>query len=152
MCTGDEISGIIQIGVAAVGTVAAYQEGKAEEKGDQFARNIALEQAQASRAKAQYDADVEREEARRRLSAQNAKFAKSGVDLTGTPLMVMAEQARFSEKDIQSILYTGEIEATNYERQAALHAQRGKQARRASEYTAGATLLSGAATAYKTFG
>tara|TARA_R110002110_G_scaffold51636_3_gene151177 strand:+ start:118 stop:582 length:465 start_codon:yes stop_codon:yes gene_type:complete len=152
MCDGDEIGGIFELATTAVVAVGQLKEAKAEEKASKFNAGISRERAISSRRKAQFDANIEREDAVRRISAQKAAFGKSGVSLTGSPLLVMSEQARINDQDISAILFSGEIEAIAFDRAAELDDRRAKTAKEAGQFGVGSTLLTGAGSAFKTFG
>lgn len=97
--------------------VETLQQAKAESKAAKSNAAIAdanaaleLANAEAARKKALYDANVKREENERLSSRQRALYAKAGVDIdSGTPLLVLAEQARDMEEDARNIELQGEV-------------------------------------------
>lgn len=81
-------------------------------------------------------------------SAQHGKLItqiiSSGVALdTGTPLLILAEDAGQGELEKQKILYKGETQALNYRNEATLQRFYGEQAQAAASNTASAATTGG---------
>lgn len=148
MCTGIEI--------ALIGAATAMAAGGAVYAGDQQRKaanmnaDIAEQNAIAERNKAAYDENIHRESVRKLLSSQRALYGKSGVDMTGSPLLVMEDTAGQGELDALAIRYGGDIAAAKQRSSANLSRMQGKSAQTASYFQAGSTLLSGASQAYTT--
>lgn len=89
--------------------------------------NAAISEVQAKQAKlnAAYNEGRSREESARLMGEQAARFGASGVAMEGTPLLVMADQARQSELEALAIRDQGlqasegyKAEASGYRRAA----------------------------------
>ena len=146
------IAAIAGVVGAATGAMGAIQQGKAAKKAAEFNAATQRNQATAARQKAEFDAKRHRSQVAALLDEQQVGFAKGGVALEGTPLEVMQATAEAGELDAQAILYGGEVQATGYESQATLSILEGNNAKSASYFKAGSTLLTGAAStglAYK---
>jgi hypothetical protein len=123
--------GLVGTGVGAYGQ---YQAGRQQRKVAEMNARI-IQQQSAS------EATLAHERARRMKAEQVAAFAKTGAELgTGTPLMVLAEQAGEMERDILERRRVREIQAQNIRFE-------GRQAERAAKIGAFTTLLSGGARA-----
>lgn len=118
--TGIEIAllatAILGTVVSGVGAFSAAQSAaaSAEFDADVAERNAALARNQASA-----DADDSRRDARRRIGAIRAQMGSSGFSLTGSPLLVLEDQAAESELDAQRIEFGGEVRAIGQEDSAA---------------------------------
>ena len=146
---------------ATVGTVSAVEQGRAADKQARFQEkiaqrnaDIALKDAEGQRSAAA-EAAIQQERRGKALKAkQRALFAKSGVELRGSPLSVLVETAQDAEADRLTILREGAIRGSRFEAQAGnILAQgsaaraRGSAAKRASVLSAVATGTSGVARA-----
>jgi hypothetical protein len=188
---------IAAIASAAMGAYSAVQQGQAQKKAADYNRQVAENQAAWSEYNARVEADQIRQQAeiyeynavlseqqaerdaeaaeerkQKLLSAQAARYGKAGLMLEGTPLEVMSISAMEADKDIESILYEGSLEAWNwrtrgeasersaaageisgvnladtYRAEAALNTMKGQSAKSQSLFQAGSTILTGAARA-----
>ena len=155
------------VAVAATAFVAStglqmygqYQAGKAQEqaaKAQQQAADynaaVARRRAEATEAVMESETSAAHKRARRLKAEQRAAYAASGaLPSTGTPLLVMLEQAGETEQDIMTSRYNRMLEAQGYGSQAKMREWEGKmrewegkQARKASHLQMGSTLLSSA--------
>ncbi|KXK32101.1 MAG: hypothetical protein UZ01_00642 [Candidatus Brocadia sinica] len=98
-------------------------------------------QAEAEDERAQTEAGAIRRKARELFSTQRAAYAASGVRLEGTPLLVMAETIRESEKDILNLYKQADARKLAFITQAGVFEAAGKAAKTASYWNAGSTLL-----------
>ena len=110
-----------------------------------------LQEGQASVDKAAYDEEMHRERVRKLISSQRAAYGASGVDIEGSPLLLLEDTAAQGEMDALAIRYGGEVEASQKRSQAELYELQGKNAKKASYYKAGSSLLSGGASIAKTY-
>lgn len=152
MCTGAEVAVIAQVVGTVAGVAGAIQQGKAAKDAADYNAAVARNQAIAERQKAQFDADRDRDATRRLLSLQNAQFLASGVEVSGTPLLVMSDQAAQGELDAQAIIYGGTVRAQGFENEATMQTMRGKAAQTSSYFKAGGSLLTGGGKALKSAG
>jgi hypothetical protein len=144
-----------------VATVSAVQQGRAAKKQAEFQEDIAQRNAELAERQAEgqrqaaAEAAIEQERKGKALKArQRALFAKSGVELRGSPLSVLVETAQDIEADRLTILREGAIRGSTLESQASnILAQgraagaRGRAAQRASVLSAVSTATTGLATA-----
>lgn len=98
-------------------------------------------QAEAEDERAASEAGAIRRKARELFSTQRAAYAASGVRLEGTPLLVMADTIRESERDILNIYKQADARKLAFLTQADVFETAGKAARTASYWNAGSTLL-----------
>ena len=145
MCTGVEIALLAATTISAAG---ALQAGKSQQDMAEYNARVAEQSAVAATEKAAYDEQIHREQVRKVLSKQRALYGKSGVDMTGSPLLVLEDTAKTGELDALAIRYGGEIEASRARSGAGLSKAQGSQARTASYLQAGTTLLTGGSQAY----
>lgn len=139
--------------VATVSTVQAGRAARAQGKQQQDIQNrnaqLAEQKAEAERVAAEAEALKFETQGEALKSRQRALFAKSGVELRGSPLSVIADTAQNLEADRLSILREGVIRSGTTKQRADIFraegsaaAARGKAASRASILTATGTALS----------
>lgn len=63
---------------------------------------------------------IQQEHAKKAIGATVAGYGASGVTMDGSPLDVLAESASSAERDRQTVLYKGQLQAAGYEDQAQL--------------------------------
>jgi hypothetical protein len=148
---------IIAAGVVqTVSTVQAGRQARAQGKQQQDIANrnaqLADQKAEAERVAAAAEALKFETQGEALKSRQRALFAKSGVELRGSPLSVIVDTAQNLEADRLSILREGIIRSKTSKAQADIFraegsaaAARGRAASRASILTATGTALSTAA-------
>ena len=132
---------------AAVTAVGSYSSAQASKKAADRNADIMEQNAIAEQNKSNYDAARHRESIQKLLSAQRALWGKSGVDMEGTPLLTLEDTAGQGELDALAIRYGGDIAAARQRSGASLSRMEGKNAQTAGYFTAGSSLLSGAASA-----
>ena len=113
----------------------ADQQKKAAEKAAQASER----QGANATAIASDNARIQRQKAKSLLARQRVAFAKSGVQMTGTPEEVLAQTAFDEEMNALSILKGGAMDADVARRNAAARRAEGKSA-------VTSTLISGATT------
>ena len=122
------------VGGAVYSGVQAKQTAKQQSSQALINATIARESAKA-------EAEDVRRRARYMLGTQLAATGASGVQLEGSPLMVMLDTAAEQELEAQRRLYAGELTATGRTQEAENIRQRGQAAATASYIQAGSTLL-----------
>ena len=141
---------LLYTAIAGVAIYSTIQQGKAAEAQGDFQNKIAARNAEQAQREAEgkrqaaAEAAIQKERQGRALrGSQRAKFAKSGVELRGSPLSVLVETAQDIEADRLTILREGAIAgATDEFRAGIIRAegsaakQRGKSAKRASVLSA----------------
>ncbi len=138
----------IVMGAMAVGTMMTAQNqkaaGEAENQAYQANAQMQEQEAKAVETSTNYKAQVQAAEARRMSARQRVLYAKAGVDLgSGSPLLVMAEDAGNAARDVFMTRYAGEVEATKLRNQASLSRFYGDTAEYAGGKEAQATIIQG---------
>lgn len=137
LATGAEFA-IISLLVAgtAVTTVSAVQQGRDAKQQGEFqskiaARNAeqAIKDAEGKRQAASEIAIQQEREGKALKARQRASFAKSGVELRGSPLSVLIETAQDIEADRLTTLREGAILASTDEFRAGVLTAQGRAAR-----------------------
>lgn len=148
--------GAITVGTG-IGAMGMYQQGQVAAQQAKSAQNMANynaqvqeQEARARRQKATFDQTRQAKHGARVKSALTAKLAKAGGLGSPVALDLAAEQAEELELENLLIGYEGEVGARRAESQATLDRmsgkiarKRGKAAKTASYYQAGGTLLTG---------
>lgn len=149
MGTGIEVIAIASIASmagAGISAYASYQQGKAQEamgeRNAKIAENAALNEAQV----AAENAKRQREQNRRQLAAIRSQMAGTGVQMsTGSSLDAIGQAASDFELQAMDLFRDSTARQMTYQNQATMERWQGGQAAMAGKYSAGATLLSGAA-------
>jgi hypothetical protein len=128
---------------AVVSAGGAVYAGAQEEKAAKKNERIALDAAAAAKEKAAYEEAAHRERVRKLISSQRAAYGKSGVDTTGTPLLVLEDTAKQGELDALAIRYGGDVEEARRKSEASLYKLQGNTAKTSGYIGAGKSLLSG---------
>ena len=106
--------------------------------------DIQEQNAAAARAKSNYDEQRHRESVQKMLSTQRALYGKSGVDMSGSPLLVMEDTAAQGELDALAIRYGGDVASAQQRSAANLSRMQASDYQTAGYLKAGSSLLSGA--------
>lgn len=139
---------LIAAGATAVGAgVAAYssyQAGQATKRLMNFNAKLAEQDAMVRERDGRILANAQRDQNRRLLARQRALYGAAGVDMTGTPLLVEAEQAGQLEMAALEVERSASIEAGRARQQAVIDRMQGKAAARSGALNAAGTILQGA--------
>jgi hypothetical protein len=143
--------------MTAVGTIqqgqAAAAQGRAQQQAQQYNAIVKQQNAALARQQAGAREEQQRRQARQLMGQQSAALAQAGIGLGGSALDIEEQSAVRAELDALTIAYEGELQATGmlaaaqqdiYQGEAARAA--GANAQSASYVSAGASLLSGAAS------
>jgi transcriptional regulator of aromatic amino acid metabolism len=129
---------------------AAEQQAEAQAELAEYNAKIAQQEAKAIEQRTIVESRRQAEASARRMGSLHARLAISGVAMSGSPLLIMAEQEEEDVFENQMIGYRGlagmqekETEATLLKHQAGIYRTQGKNAMMAAKINAGATLLSG---------
>lgn len=130
---------------AVAGGVNAYgqiQQGKAEKAAANYNSRIANLQADNERQKG-LEAEAQHARKVQQLKAQQrAGMAANGIDLTSdTPMSIFEQTAEWGERDRQTIAHNTDMDVWGLRSGASLYKAQGKNAKTASYYGAGSTLL-----------
>ena len=145
--TGTELLAAAALAGAAVSAVGTIQQGAAAANAAEFNARVAEQEAELAKATASVEEERLRARNRALLASQIAATAKSGLGLAGSPLAVMAETAGQAELDALSVRFAGSTKEAFRRSEASIARFEGKQLQSGSFFTAGATILSGAAKA-----
>lgn len=141
----DPITGAL-IGLQVVGGIASagaqLQQGAAAQQWASYNQQILNIQASQKRAEGQARADIIQRTAGRKLGSIVSGYAAAGVDMQGTPLDVLGDQAAEFELERRLALYQGEVQAMSLTQRGMLMQMQGQMAMDAAETAAGTTLLS----------
>jgi hypothetical protein len=135
--------GILGTGLSAYGT---YESGMQQRQAYEAQEGMLRQRAEAVESAMGTETTKAHEQARKLKASQVAAYAKSGAEISsGTPLLVLAEQAGEMERDILEQRRNRMIQAQGLRHQADVAKYQGRMASRAGILGAGGTLLGGAA-------
>lgn len=135
----------LQVAGTIATVVGAISKGVQAKRSAEYNADVARNNAIAARQQAAANAEAQGRESRRRIGAMRASYGAAGVALEGSPLDVIESSAMEAEIDRQNILYSGEMKAQGYENTAGLEIMKGESAVTGSLFSAGSSLLTGAA-------
>jgi hypothetical protein len=125
-----------------------FQAGQAQQKAYNANAEMANQEAEANLVATGYKTQIMERDARAMSARQRVLYAKAGVDITsGSPLLIMAEDAGRAAEDRYMTGYAGQVEATKLRNQGNLYRYYGDQAASAGRSGAMATLVSGLGSA-----
>lgn len=141
------------LGGAAVKVVGALKQGDAESQAalhraatDEHNAKVVQQQAEAT-------ALMHKENTKRIIGQTTAAYGASGISGdSGTALDVLSNSAQVAERDRQTILYKGRMNAMGYETDAQLERQTADNARSQSYKKAGGMVIEAASKAYDMWG
>lgn len=135
---------------AVIGAVGSIAAGQAQASQAKYQSEVLHQQAVREQQEAASREDDYRRDAQRQMASRRAAMGASGINTgTGSPLLVSEDMAGEAEYQALRIRSGGELNATRLEQQAGLARMEGKNAVTGSYFRAGASLLSGAGSAYK---
>jgi septal ring factor EnvC (AmiA/AmiB activator) len=131
--------------MSAVGTgtsmAGSIMGGIAAQKQGQFQAEIAEQNAKSAQMRAEVEARDFQKESIRRRGRLAAAIGASGVQFSGTPLDLLAEEAASAEEGRLRVLFSGEAQARQSRLNASAARYQGKTAMVAGIAEAGVTLL-----------
>lgn len=140
------------LGVAAIastvastglGVYSAVQSGAAQKDAAEFNAAVARNDAIAAQQQAASESRQLSRRNRLRAASRRARYAASGIELSGSAEDVMFDSAVQDELERQNALYRGELRAGRSKAEAGLQEAAGRNAVTSSYLSAGGTLLSG---------
>lgn len=134
---------------AIAGAGSAIYSGIKQEEAADYNAAVSEQAARAAKDKASYEEDIHRERVRKLISSQRALYGKSGVDMSGSPLLTLEDTAGQGELDALAIRYGGNVSAAQNRSAATLSRMQGSAARTSSYIQAGSSLLTGASSTVK---
>lgn len=123
-------------------------EAQSRASANKYNAAVAEQNAVQARLQAASSAKIQREQSERLLGAQQAAYGASGITMEGTPLDVLANSATNAERDRQTIMYKGNLQAAGYQDQAQLDRYQATNELNQGYMKATGTLLGGASKAY----
>lgn len=133
---------VIGLGGGILKSVTQLSAGQKEQEAFDYNAGIAEQEAELIK----QGADLDEYRSRKRLKSftgeQIASYAKSGVELTGSPLDVIQDSIANAELEISIDRFNSETAASKKKSEAKRGRQYGKDARTSSYLKAGGTLLS----------
>jgi len=121
----------VAVGAAVVGAVGSVMEGKerakaaqaqaqAQAQADRYNAQMSEQQAAYYRQKAKFEEGRFRRQSLRDLGKMRASYAAAGVELAGSPLDVLEEDAAIAEMDALLIRHDAEVKGTSLQNSARL--------------------------------
>ena len=137
--------------LSAVGTIvgAVAQSGAQSAAGQAQANaayyNAAVAQNNANAAMQAAYAEKQSQDRKNRMAVENvrSKYLASGIELEGTPLLVLNEEVTQRALESEKILYRGKVQQAQYLNEANMYNYQGQVASSAAESKSNATLLGG---------
>lgn len=135
--------------IAVIGTVVsaagALYSASQQQKAADYNAKVAEVNARTAEDKAKYEEQMHRERVRKILGTQRSMYGASGLDTTGSPMLVMEDTKAQGELDALAIRHGGDVAAAQARSEANLYRMQGQSAMTAGYFSAGSSLLSGAA-------
>lgn len=140
--------------IAGFGLSAISAVGQGRQQKAVMDYNAKVEDRRAQQTKQLADLEEARQRNRvaKVLASQRAAVAASGLDLEGSPLLVMEETAAEGELDALLIRHSGSVQAAQAQSQAAADRMAGRAAQARGYASGAATLLTGAGTLARRYG
>ena len=124
---------------------AGQQSASAQAQSNAAYYNAAVAQNNANAAMQAAYADKQQQDRQNRahLEVVRSKYLNSGIELEGTPLLVLSQEASQGGLESEKILQKGRIQQANYTNQAALDRYQGDTALSMGQSQSSGTLLGG---------
>lgn len=129
---------------AATAAYGAIKQGNDTAAASKYNEKLAFMQADQARAAAKIKSEQQAEADRRAQGTVRARLGSAGVDVEGSPLLVLMANADQAALDQERIKYGGEITASGLEARGRLEGAYAGSARTAGAVGAGASLLGSA--------
>ena len=143
--TATTVAAYAAIAAAGVGAYSSIQQGRAAEEAGKFQAGLAAQEVEDLDVAKEFEERDLREEGRKLRARQLLQFAKGGVvPGTGTPLIMAEDTAEQVERDIGRMKYGYGLQQRRALSRGALARAEGKSQKRASRWSAGSSLLTGA--------
>ena len=134
---------VLPIIAMVVSAAGAIYNGIQSSNAADYNAKVSEQNAEAAQQKARLEENIQRQKIRTLMSKQQALYGASGVDMAGSPLLVMEDTAAKGELDALAIRYSGEIAARQARSQAEQFRQQGDSAMLGGFFKAGSSLLGG---------
>ena len=151
------IAVVASTAMAAVGTIqqgaAAAAQGRSQQQAQQYNATVKQQNAVLARQQAGAREEQQRRGARQMMGQQRASLAQAGIGMGGSALDIEEQSAVRAELDALTIAYEGDLQAQGLLAGAQqdlyygeMAKSRGENEQTASYISAGASILSGAAS------
>jgi len=150
--TGMEPLVMAQVAGAALSAVGAISQASAARGAADYNAKVAASNAITARQQGEADAARQERESRLRAGAARARVGAAGIDVGGSPLAVLEDNAMQEKLDELRILHASEVQAIGFENEAMLEKSRGAAAMRSGVVSAVGQLGLAGATAYSAGG
>ena len=134
---------------SVVGAVGAIAQANAAQSAANYNAKVAERNATIARNNAAVEAQAKARETKAVMGRTIAATAASGLQMEGSPLEVLSENARVGELDRLMILYNGQNAEYGYRADATLNRLQGKAAATTGFFNAAGSLLGGVGSALK---
>jgi hypothetical protein len=138
---------VIAVVAAAASAYAVYEQGETQKATAKYNAKIAEQQAVSAQQVAKAQADQQRQQSRRLMAANRAATGASGISDVGSPLLLEADNVTQAELNARMTEYGGLLRQQGYQSEIPLLKFQARRAGEAGTIGAGATLLSGVASA-----
>lgn len=133
----------------AVGAIGAIQAGNAQAAAANYNAQVQEQQARVAMDQASAQAAIEARKGRQIAAAAEAGAMESGLTLTGTTNAVINQARDEANMNVLLAMYDGSLKATGYRNNAALDRANAKSSRVAGYFGAATSMLGGASDFYK---
>lgn len=137
---------LLLVSASAIAATGAISQGQAEDDAAKFNAALLEQNSTAELQQTGQREEAQRRQARQVLGAQRAALAESGGGMGGSAADVMQQSSANAELDALMMRYEGDLRARGMRTEAVMERYAGKQAKIASYYKAGGSVLSGAAS------
>lgn len=135
----------LMVAGSVMSAIGAIQQGQAAKSAAEYNATIAMQNAEIARSNARAKAQQQERETYLRLGSIRAnQGASGGTANEGSVLDVIGDVAAQSELEKQQIIYQGELQARGFQNEATLETFAGDTKQTAGYWKAGSELLSGA--------
>lgn len=141
------MSGAASMAAGIISSVATYYSMQAAADASKYTALSEFSAARERGEQAQYEAELQRREARRLIGRQRAAASKSGVSLEGSFLNVQQDTAIQAELDALAALYTGQVDANRSASRGILARAQTQSQTAGAWLSLGSSLLGGASSA-----
>lgn len=132
-------------GLAAtgIGTYGALEQADSQKRMADYNASVAELNAEAQRKDAQAQIGSKRADDRRNLARMKASVAAGGAEISGSPLLSLADAQKNMEMENQNISYASQVNRRNLYTDASMYRMQGKAAKTQGYLAGTGTLLSG---------
>lgn len=138
---------------ALVSAYSAYSASQAQAASAKYQGRLAQEQADAATEAGKIAEENQREQDKRLIAAQRARIGATGAEETvGAPLLAEMESASNAELNARRIMWSAQTRSAGFQSEKVGQNFAARQYRRQGYIGVGASLLTGAARAYGSYG